>query len=591
MACGGQRGTWDGPIPAAGNTPRVPPFVPRPRAPLDRPFALKGTAAALDRATLAVLGKAAPDAPAHQPTRPMGGWATTYGKVSPTGDVVPTVDRDEQIMECARAAGLIDWTGYLRQGRGFWNDTHRGGRPGDRAFKVGIGTSLEFHGPSSALARAHGKMGWWTAGHLWDRNDPDSWRLYTNYQPTSADLDRADHFWGLATNELALADRPLGFSVDGLMQLSPCKRRILKAWISELALAVGPRNADCTAEPLLKAALPSADPLLWLRPERVGVESLPEACRTCACPAGACGLLRKAAETSPEGAVPRPLIPPPRAGRSTAPVREEPSMSLSSPTSDLQAALEQLNDASNPGAPSLPGALDELNKAAQGEEPEEDMEDEDTGDEDSEDSEDENTGDDDSVDEEPAEKGGDYGSPDDMDDEELQKAAEEALADLLGGVRDVVRDEISSALGGVGPLGKAAPDDMEAMRGELAELRKDNSKLHKQLERLHKAVAGLSGLPAQVSAMAKGVAMGFEAVSKAIPAAPLARSGPSVAEQNAAAARLALGVPANDPRPQALAKADELYAAGRLSLQQVQLIKASPDPVTLLKNFVPTSPA
>lgn len=578
--------------PEAGNTADVAHRVPVARAPLDRPFTLTGTAAALDRATLAVLGKAAPDAQAHQPTRPMGGWATTYGKVTSTGEVVPTVDRDEQIMECARAAGLIDWTGYLRQGRGFWNDTHRGGRPGDRAFKVGIGTSLEFHGPSSALARAHGKMGWWTAGHLWDRNDPDSWRLYTTYQPTSADLDRADHFWGLATNELALADRPLGFSVDGLMQLSPCKRRILKAWISELALAVGPRNADCTAEPLLKAALPSADPLLWLRPERVGVESLPAACRTCACPAGACGLVRKAAETSPGVAVPRPLIPPPRAGRSTAPVREEPSMPLPFPTSDLQAALEQLNDAATPGAPSLPGALNELNKAAQGDEPEEDMEDEDTGDEDSEETEDENTGDEDSVDEEPAEKGGDYGNPDDgMDDEELQKAAEEILSDLLGGVRDVVRDEISSAFGTVGPLGKAASDDMEAMRGELAELRKDNSKLRAQLKGLNKAVASLSGLPEQVSAMAKGVAMGLEAISKALPAAPLVRPGPSVAEQNAAAARLAAGGPANDARAQTLAKADELFAAGRLTPQQIQLIKASPDPVTLLKNFVSTSPA
>jgi hypothetical protein len=193
----------------------------------------------------------------------------TYAKIGPEGGLIPTIDRDEHIMEAAAELGRIDWAPYLTNG--LWNDTH------DEGTLVGVPTNLEFHDASTPLAKAHGKVGFWTAGHLFDRADPSSWELYTSHVPTANDLDRADYFWQVAQMLKGLP-RPLGFSAHGDMALSPCRRRIVWCRVKQAAVCDLPKNPDATAE-LLKGS-----PLELLRKGlAAAVEEDPEACEACDC--------------------------------------------------------------------------------------------------------------------------------------------------------------------------------------------------------------------------------------------------------------------------------------------------------------------
>lgn len=250
-----------------------------------------------------------------RPSRPFGGWLATYGTIGIDGKVTPTVDRQGHTFEAAgQALGAIDWTEYLA--KGLWNDTHLkdlatwsdGGttrtfpivretsdgvtaeNPEDRrqswdlrhgAFQrtkqralVGRGGVLEFHDAESPLAKAHGKVGFWTEGHLWDRNDPRSWTAAGEYEPTSLDLDRADHFWTVATM-LKGIPRPLGFSADGKMLLSPCETRIIWAKVNEVAVCEVPQNPHAVALPL-QLSVPLGSASVLARP-----------CDSCRCPPGA----------------------------------------------------------------------------------------------------------------------------------------------------------------------------------------------------------------------------------------------------------------------------------------------------------------
>jgi hypothetical protein len=227
------------------------------------PFALHGTVKPLVKATEGTV---------WTPTRPMGGWLATYGKIGPNGGVVPTKDREGQIFEAAKTLGMIDFGTYLKKGR--WNDTH------DEGIIVGVPTDLEFHDHTTDLAKAHRKVGFWTEGHLFDRTDPMSWELF-GYEPTEKDLDRSDYFWKLS-HLLKGTPRSLALSAHGKMLLSPCGERIIWATVRQAAVCEVPQNADATLQPLELA--------VKVRQSMVGAN----ACATCSCPAGACkNLLRK----------------------------------------------------------------------------------------------------------------------------------------------------------------------------------------------------------------------------------------------------------------------------------------------------------
>ena len=217
------------------------------------------------------------------PSRPLGGWLMTYGKIGPDGGIVPTVDRDGHTVEAARQLGHIDWSVYLKGGR--WNDTH------DESVVVGIPETLEFHDGTTALSKAHGKVGFWTTGRIIDPADPTSW-AELNRTPTPREFERADHFWA-AAHMLKGSPRPLGLSAHGKMALSPCQKRIIYAEVTDAAVCETPVNPDATLEPMELAVRGS--PLAFLRKGMVGAQ----ACRTCRCPPGACeGLLRKAGTTA-----------------------------------------------------------------------------------------------------------------------------------------------------------------------------------------------------------------------------------------------------------------------------------------------------
>lgn len=222
-------------------------------------------------------------------SRPMAGWLTTYGQLGPDGKIRETFDRDDQVMEAARKLGAIRWDGYLK--KGVWNDTHRPG------VIVGLPTSLEFHGGDTPLSKAHRKIGFFTEGHLFDRNDPGSWAGLTDSignarTPTDHEFKRADHFWNLA-NLLKGSPRGIGLSAEGKMALSPCRRRIIQAQIDAAAVCEYPRNPDATLEPLSKGGATGgskggATPAFML-----GVPDF-SACGRCSCPAGSCANLKKA---------------------------------------------------------------------------------------------------------------------------------------------------------------------------------------------------------------------------------------------------------------------------------------------------------
>ncbi len=188
----------------------------------------------------------------HVPTRPMGGWLMTYGQIGPAGGIIPTTDREGHIVEAARELGHIDWTEYLE--KGLWNDTHLLDKATDCKIIVGVPTLLEFHDGTTELAKAHRKVGFFTAGHLFDRNDPASWSAYSDYVPNPSELDRSDYFWGLAQMLKGLP-RQLGLSADGLMALDPeTKTRIIYAVVKQAAVCEIPQSPDATLEPLMLAA-------------------------------------------------------------------------------------------------------------------------------------------------------------------------------------------------------------------------------------------------------------------------------------------------------------------------------------------------
>lgn len=217
----------------------------------------------------------------YVPRRQLGGWLMTYGKVAPDGSVVPTVDRDDQVMEAARELGHIDWQSYLAKGA--WNDTH------DEGVIVGHPTGLEFHDGSTELSKASRKVGFWTEGHLWDPEDARSWTAFGCSTPSPRELERADHFWHLATM-LKGSPRPLGFSAHGLMALSPCGKRIIKCKVTQAAICELPKNPDATID------LVKGSPLELMRKGIVTRSDRP--CGRCSCPAGACEGLLKGTSTS-----------------------------------------------------------------------------------------------------------------------------------------------------------------------------------------------------------------------------------------------------------------------------------------------------
>jgi len=183
------------------------------------------------------LGVEAPSA------RRLAGWVTTYGTIGPDGGIVPTVDRENQIMECASVMGLINWTTYLTKGVGVWNDAHSSRR-------VGMPESLEFHDGTTDLSRAHGKVGFWTTGSLFDRANSASWVGLPD-RPSDVEFERADYYWALG-NELRKGPRTLAFSVEGTMTVSSCGHRIIRACVDEAAVLEYPYNPDSTAEVLAK---------------------------------------------------------------------------------------------------------------------------------------------------------------------------------------------------------------------------------------------------------------------------------------------------------------------------------------------------
>jgi hypothetical protein len=231
-------------------------------------------------------------------SRPMGGWLMTYGQIGSDGVVVPTRDRDGHVSDVASQLGLIDWTAYLKGGR--WNDTHHAD------IIVGLPDDLEFHDGTTPMSKAHGKVGFWTRGHLFDRHDTSSWDGLGR-TPTEHEFERADHFWQLA-QLLKGTPRPIALSAHGKMALSPCKSRIIYAQVGAAAVCEIPKNPDSTLE-ILQASW-KGTPLEVMRKGMVGRSP----CRTCSCPVGACEGMFKAAQGGSaiipedlEGAAPKPL--------------------------------------------------------------------------------------------------------------------------------------------------------------------------------------------------------------------------------------------------------------------------------------------
>ena len=247
---------------------------------------------------------------AHKPVRRMAGWLTTYGKLADDGTVIPTRDREDQVMDAAKTARDIDWTDYIRGG--LWNDHHRAflpngewppNAPGERGVEVfvGVPTALDFHDGTTPLSQAHGKVGFFTTGHLFDRSDPASWELYTDYQPNDVDLARADALWEIA-QMLDGTDGSLGLSAHGVATLSRCGRSIIWAKIAQGAVVTGPCNPDATLD-LVKGA---QDVLSVLGKARPATMVAP--CGRCTCPKGTC------ANTSLAKAVTAPVPDSPMSG-------------------------------------------------------------------------------------------------------------------------------------------------------------------------------------------------------------------------------------------------------------------------------------
>lgn len=203
-----------------------------------------------------------------------------WGLLAADGTITPQLDRQGHFFEAARELGRIDFSEYLA--KGVWDDTHIFDNPNFPELGkivVGVPTDLEYHGPESELAKAHGKVGWWTEGHLFDPHDPNSWRNFTTHEPTARDLQRADYYWRLSSL-LKGTPRDIGISAEGKMLESPCGRRIIWAKVQRAAVCEVPQAPASTLQPLelavpLKAGMIGASP-----------------CDSCSCPAGACKTLR-----------------------------------------------------------------------------------------------------------------------------------------------------------------------------------------------------------------------------------------------------------------------------------------------------------
>jgi len=226
------------------------------------------------------------------PGRRMEGWLTVFGHLGPGGGVIPVVDRDGQTMDAARELGHIDWTHYLSKGA--WNDTH------DESILVGRSTGVEFHDGTTDLSKAYGnRVGFWTTGLLFDREDEESWG---DFAPSEQSFQRADHFWNLA-KMLKGGDipRPLGFSAHGDMAVSPCGSRILWARIKQAAVCEVPVNPASTAE----LAKGFGDVLtLALRKGGKGRITDDSPCKSCSCPPGGCQLVRVRKAVTAESVMP-----------------------------------------------------------------------------------------------------------------------------------------------------------------------------------------------------------------------------------------------------------------------------------------------
>lgn len=236
--------------------------------PHDERWVLSGTAEAEPEAEMA-KGTAS-DGPR---LRRMAGWVTVYGTLGPDGGIVPTVDREGQVFEAARQLGLIDWTGYLTKGRGVWNYAHTN-------VRVGLPSSLEFHDGATALSQTHRKVGFWGAGHLFDAEEPQSW-AGLSAMPSREEFERADYLWTLGTR-LQKGPRPLAFSVEGTMRLSPCRSRILSAAVERCAVLEYPHNPDATVEAMAKGVR-----FEFLRRGMLGRRP----CGKCSCPPGSCDVM------------------------------------------------------------------------------------------------------------------------------------------------------------------------------------------------------------------------------------------------------------------------------------------------------------
>lgn len=199
------------------------------------------------------------------PRRPLAGWLMVYGTLDARDNVVPLRDRQGHLHEVAKELGRIDWTPYMEKGA--WIDNHRwlfpdgtpaphGVRPKNgKRVHVGRAHTIEFHDGTTPLSKAHRKVGFFTTGELFDRNDPSSWAALGR-APTPEELARADHYWDLA-HMLKGTPRPLAFSADGLMAVSKDRAKIMWARVDAAGVCEIPQHPATTAEPMTMSHRPS----------------------------------------------------------------------------------------------------------------------------------------------------------------------------------------------------------------------------------------------------------------------------------------------------------------------------------------------
>lgn len=207
-------------------------------------------------------------------SRPLEGWATTYGVVGEDGQVIPTVDRENEVMLAASKPGMVDYSRYLSHG--FLNDAHS-------ARLIGIPQSARFVGLSDPLANEQSKVGYYTDGHLVARGEPNSWlsldgsqrfRMAKDgtvsnkpYEPTPEEFDKADHYFETG-RDLQRGGRVLGFSLQGKKATRPGPdgtREITYALWDQLAVLPYPHNYDATIESMGKGRGESPDVLALAR--------------------------------------------------------------------------------------------------------------------------------------------------------------------------------------------------------------------------------------------------------------------------------------------------------------------------------------